>query len=318
MDRRAFLRAGVAASASTIAAGAFATTATQEQATPAAIPAATPPPPPSGGKFRMHYGPHLGMFAKHAGKDPVDQLKFIADQGFTAFEDNGMLKRPVEVQNRMAAEMSRSGIIMGVFVANADFNSKTFVKRDPEVRKALVTKMRAAVELAKRVNANWCTVVLDAYDPAVDWGYQTANAIDNLRACAEVCEPSGLIMVLEALNKRDHPGLFHTGMAQGYEICRAVNSPSCKLLMDLYHQQITEGNLIPNADASWDEIAYFQIGDNPGRKEPTTGEINYKNIFRHLHNKGYKGVLGMEHGNSKPGLEGELAVISAYRECDKF
>ena len=79
-------------------------------------------------------------------------------------------------------------------------------------------------------------------------------------------------------------------------ICRAVGSPSCKILNDLYHQQITEGNLIPNIDAAWEEIAYFQIGDNPGRKEPTTGEINYLNIFRHLHAKGYTGILGMEHG----------------------
>jgi hydroxypyruvate isomerase len=91
-----------------------------------------------------------------------------------------------------------------------------------------------------------------------------------------------------------------------------------KILDDLYHQQISEGNLIGNMDKAWDEIGYFQIGDNPGRKEPTTGEINYKNIFKHIHDKGYKGVLGMEHGNSKRGKEGEQAVIEAYRYCDSF
>ena len=69
---------------------------------------------------------------------------------------------------------------------------------------------------------------------------------------------------------------------------------------------------------AWEEIAYFQVGDNPGRKEPTTGEINYLNIFKHLHAKGFKGIIGMEHGNSKPGKEGEKAVIRAYRECDSF
>ena len=79
---------------------------------------------------------------------------------------------------------------------------------------------------------------------------------------------------------------------------------------------MTEGNLIPNLDAAWDEIAYFQIGDNPGRDEPTTGEINYGNVFRHIRDKGYQGVLGMEHGNSRPGREGELAVIEAYRSVD--
>ena len=82
--------------------------------------------------------------------------------------------------------------------------------------------------------------------------------------------------------------------------------------------QRNEGDLIMNINKNWDEIAYFQIGDNPGRNEPSTGEVNYKNIFRHLYNKGYRGVLGMEHGNASPGKDGEIAVIKAYREADNF
>jgi hydroxypyruvate isomerase len=149
--------------------------------------------------------------------------------------------------------------------------------------------------------------------------FQTAYVIEALKEAAAVCEPSGLVMVLEPLNHwRDHPGLFLSGSPQAYAICKAVGSPSCKILFDIYHQQISEGNLIPNMDRAWDEIAYIQTGDNPGRKEPTTGEINYRNVFRHLHRKGYTGILGMEHGNSKPGKEGELAVIHAYVECDSF
>jgi hydroxypyruvate isomerase len=134
----------------------------------------------------------------------------------------------------------------------------------------------------------------------------------------DICAPAGLVIVLESLNPRDHPGLFLTKIPQAFEICRAVNSPSCKILDDLYHQQITEGNLIPNVDAAWSEIAAFHLGDNPGRNEPTTGEINFRNIFKHLYEKGYKGALCMEHGASKPGKEGERAVIDAYRACDAF
>ena len=126
-------------------------------------------------------------------------------------------------------------------------------------------------------------------------------------------------MVLEPLNHwTDHAGVFLTGIPQAFQICRAVASPSCKILDDLYHQQITEGNLIPNMDKAWDEIAYIQVGDNPGRKEPTTGEINYQNIFKHIHAKGFTGIMGMEHGNSMKGKEGERAVIDAYIECDGF
>jgi len=184
----------------------------------------------------------------------------------------------------------------------------------------LVDKMQQAGEVRKRTNAEWALVVPGRYDEKLEWNYQTANVIENLKYCAEVCEPSGLVIVIEPLNTlRNHPGVFLTKIPQAYQICRAVGSPSCKVLDDLYHQQITEGNLIPNIDAAWDEIATFHIGDNPGRQEPTTGEINYRNIFKHLYEKGYKGTLCMEHGASKGKTkEGETAVIEAYRACDDF
>jgi hydroxypyruvate isomerase len=267
--------------------------------------------------FRLKYAPHFGMFENHAGKDEIAQLEFIADEGFRALEDNWMSRRPVEQQEKIAKAMERLGLEMGVFVASAEFGRVTFASNDESVRAEIVQWMKDAVECAKRVNARWCTVVPGKFDPGLEPAYQTANVIENLKVASEVCEPSGLVMVLEALNPwRDHPGLFLTKIPQGYEICRAVGSPSCKLLDDLYHQQITEGNLIPNIDKAWDEIGYFQIGDNPGRKEPTTGEINYGNVFRHIASKGFQGILGMEHGNARPGKEGERALIDAYRACD--
>jgi len=137
-----------------------------------------------------------------------------------------------------------------------------------------------------------------------------------LRRGSEILEPHGLIMVLEPLS--DNPDLFLRHSHQTFMICKAVNSPSCKILFDMYHMQRNEGNIINNIDRCWEEIAYFQIGDNPGRNEPTTGEMNYKNIFKHIHSKGYKGVMGMEHGNAQQGKEGELALIKAYREVDAF
>ena len=156
-------------------------------------------------------------------------------------------------------------------------------------------------------------------DLGLEMAYQTANVVEALRRASDLLESHGLVMVLDPLNWwPHHAGQFLTEIPQAYEICRAVDSPSCKILFDIYHQQITEGNLIPNIDKSWSEIAYFQIGDNPGRKEPTTGEINYLNVFRHIHSKGYRGVLGMEHGNSKPGKAGEMAVSAAYRKLAAY
>ncbi len=266
--------------------------------------------------FRLKYAPHLGMFRHHA-EDPLEQIRFMADQGFTAFEDNGMAGRPVELQQKIGDELARLGMTMGVFVASADFGRVDLAGDKQEIRDELLQRMRNSIEVAKRVNARWCTVVPGRYDARLEWDYQTANVIENLKRCSEILEPAGLTMVLEPLNPwRDHPGMFLTKIPQAYLLCRAVASPACKILFDIYHQQITEGNLIPNIDRAWDEIAYFQVGDNPGRCEPTTGEINYRNVFRHIHGKGFTGVVGMEHGNSQGGKEGELAVIEAYRQCD--
>ena len=269
--------------------------------------------------FNLNYAPHLGMFRQHAGTDPVDQLNFMADEGFRAFEDNGMKGRPIEVQEAMARTMANRNIKMGVFVAHTIFwQEPNLASGRDDWRDQFLTEISESVDVAKRVNATWMTVVPGHVDLRKDMGYQTANVVESLRRAADILEPHGLVMVLEPLNPRDHPGLFLSKMAQAYSICRAVDSPACKILDDLYHQQITEGNLIPNIDACWDEIAYFQMGDNPGRKEPTTGEINYLNVFKHIHEKGFEGVLGMEHGNSMPGKEGERAVIDAYRAVDAF
>ena len=269
--------------------------------------------------FNLDYAPHFGMFEKSAGSDLVDQIDFMADMGFRSLEDNGMKGRSTSDQERVAAAMTRRGMRMGVFVAHTIFWSEpNLASGKSDWRDQFLTEIEESVEVAKRVNARWMTVVPGHVDLRLADDYQRANVVETLRRASAILEPHDLIMVLEPLNRRDHPGLFLTGIPQAYEICRSVDSPACKILDDLYHQQITEGNLIPNIDAAWDEIAYFQIGDNPGRKEPTTGEINYRNVFKHIHEKGFDGILGMEHGNSRDGEAGELAVIEAYRVCDEF
>jgi hydroxypyruvate isomerase len=243
----------------------------------------------------------------------------MSERGFRSLEDNGMRGRPVAEQERIGSEMARLGMRMGVFVAHTIYwREPNLAGGDADRREEFLAEIRESVEVARRVGATWMTVVPGHVDLRLHPDFQTANVVEALRRAAEILEPHGLVMVLEPLNPRDHPGLFLKGIPQAYQICRAVDSPACKILDDLYHQQVTEGNLIPNLERAWNETAYFQIGDNPGRREPTTGEINYRNVFRRIHDKGYDGILGMEHGNSRPGVEGEQAVIAAYREVDSF
>lgn len=267
--------------------------------------------------FKLKYAARLDRFTHIAGEDPIDQIRFMADVGFAALEDSLMQQRTVQLQEKIGSELLRLGMQMGTFIATAEFQRPTFTSGKPEFREQVLNDMRAAIAVAKRLGAKWFTVVPGKYDTGLPEEKQTANVVELLKRCCELCEPAGVVMVIEPLNHLvDHPGVFLQTVSQALAICRQVQSPSCKILDDLYHQQITEGNLIHNLDMAWEEIAYIQVGDVPGRKEPTTGEINYKNVFRHLHEKGYQGLIGMEHGMAGDGPAGEQAVIDAYAEVD--
>jgi hydroxypyruvate isomerase len=273
---------------------------------------------PENKPFNLDYAFHDGMFKNNAGEDFLDQIRWAYEQGFRSIEDNGMMSRTVDQQKKIGDLLSKLGMRMGVFVITSDnWHWKTSLTTGKqEFTDRMIKDCKEAVEVAKRVNAKWMTVVPGNYERSLSFDLQTANVITALKKGAEILEPHGLIMVLESLS--DNPDLFLRHTDQAYMICKAVGSPACKFLFDMYHMQRNEGNIIANIDKVWEETGYFQIGDNPGRKEPGTGEMNYKNIFKHLYNKGYKGILGMEHGNSLPAKEGEIALIRAYRDADSF
>ncbi len=307
MKRRNFLRNSLAAAGSA--------------AIPFSESIAAPSVAPVKNNFKLKYAPHFGMFENLAGKDLFDQLKFMADNGFMALEDNGMMGRAEDVQSKIGETMAKLGMEMGVFVVDKGGNgANTLAAGKKEFVDIFLNGCKRAVEVAKRCNARFVTVVPGDFERRLPIGVQTGNVIDALRRGAEILEPHGIVMVLEPLS--DTPNLFLRTSDQTYEICRGVNSPSCKILFDIYHMQKNEGHIIPHIDWTWSEIGYFQIGDNPGRKEPTTGEINYKNVFKHCYQKskaeGKTFIFGMEHGNSRPGKDGELALIKAYQESDSF
>ena len=271
--------------------------------------------------FKMKYAPHFGMFEASAGEDLLDQLRFMHDVGFTAFEDNGLMKRPVEVQQQIGDLLAKLGMTMGVFVIDAGDNWKvSYATGKAEFREPFLKACREAVDVARRVNATWMTVVPGFFERTLPIGIQTGHVIDLLKAGADILAPHKLTMVLEPLS--DNPDLFLRFSDQTYMICRAVGSPACKILFDMYHMQRNEGRLIDHMDWAWDEIAYFQIGDVPGRKEPGTGEMNYRNLFKHIYERsraeGREYILGMEHGNAVPGKDGDMKLIEAYVEADGF
>jgi len=271
--------------------------------------------------FKLKYAPHIGMFEQSAGKDPLDQIRFMADNGFRAFEDNGMMARTPDLQQAMGDLLAKRGMTMGVFVIDGGDNWKvSLATGKPEFKEVFLKACRTSVEVAKRCGAKWMTVVPGYFARELPLGIQTGHVLDALRAGADILAPHNLTMVLEPLS--DNPDLFLRTSDQAYGVCRAINSPACKILFDMYHIQRNTGRIVTNLDWAWDEIGYLQIGDVPDRNEPGTGEVHYQYIFKHIHAKAAAAardiVLGMEHGNSRPGKDGEREVIEAYVRADAF
>jgi len=270
-------------------------------------------------RFSLGYAPHEGSFASRGGR--IEQIACAADQGFTAWEDNEARYRPVAEQTAMAKALADRGMKMGVFVASMPKwgQSRPLLgATDDADRESFLADVRTSIEVAKRLNTTRMTIVTGFLDARVPLDIQTARVIDVMRRAGDIVAPHGIVMVMEPLNTRtDHPGVYMQTIAQGFVVARGVNSPAVKVLADLYHEQIQSGNLIPSLDTAWREIAYLQFGDNPGRKEPGTGEVNYANVVRWLRARGYTGVIGMEHGNSVDGRAGEERLIAAYRAIDE-
>lgn len=288
--------------------------------------------------FNLTYAPHIGLFPNSAGKDPIDQIRYMADLGFKAIEDSGfnaphipfdtspmgigLFNQEPAYLDKLGGAIANAGMVMGTFVMTPPVWPPVamLTSGNLEQRELFLKKCKKGLEVARRIDAKFVTVSTDCYDRSLPIEIQTANAIEALRYAADIFEPQGVTMVIETLS--DHHELFLRTSSQAYLICRAVNRDCCKILFDMYHLQKNEGRLIYHIDLVWDEIGYFQIGDEPGRKEPGTGEVNYKNVFKHIYHKSKADnrdlILGMEHFKSMEGVEGEQALLKAYQEVDGF
>ena len=274
---------------------------------------------PTGAKpaFKLKYAPNLGLMG-HI-KDPIDRLNEYAAFGFKAFEFNGLMGWELARAEKLKRKMDDLGMEMGVFVANPSGWDKAGMV-DPRQRDAFLEEIRKAVTYHRIMGNKCCTVITGPALPGVYRGQQRYNVVESLRRAAEIVEKTELTLVVEPLNPYvDHPGYFLNRSDEAYEIMKAVDSPQIKILFDIYHQQITEGNLINNIRACYDEIGYFQLADVPGRHEPGTGEINYRNVFKAIYDLGFKGILGLELSPSiKQDPEGSLKVFHSIVEADKF
>jgi hydroxypyruvate isomerase len=241
----------------------------------------------------------------------LDRLRKVKEAGFSHYEFWPWRDKDLDGILRLNQEL---GLTATQFTASPVKGfGHGITNPDPARREEFEEEIRSAVAVAKRLGVKKVCVVAGEETPGYSRDDQTRAVITALKAGARIVEPEGITIILEPLNILvDHPRQLIVHSAHAAEVLRAVGSPNVKMLFDIYHQQISEGNLTGNIRKYRERIGYFQLADHPGRHEPTTGEISYPFVLRTIHDVGYRDAIGMEMTpRSDP-----MAAFQAIRRVD--
>ena len=234
------------------------------------------------------YAPRIELFKGN----PTTQLKHIAYQGFTAFEDSEIHNRQVAQQEAIAASIKQYGLTMGTFVGHKIYwTAPNLTSGKQHYRDEFIADIKHSITIAQRIDAKWITIVPGSIDSPLEMSFQTQNVVEILKQASALLEPHGITMVLEPFSLSKHSGLFLKTLSQAYEICKAVDSPSCKILFTISSQKTQEESIISSLDKYWNEIAYFQLENK--HNDPITSVTDYKEVLTYIHSRGFKGILGM-------------------------
>lgn len=237
-------------------------------------------------------------------KFPIaDALAKTSELGFDGFEMFNW--RDAKTLDTFATEAKKyPNLECATLVANKGVEAPGCGLVNPKERDQFLKEMASAVDAAKRVNCKKLVTLTGNEVPGVSREDQMASAIAGLKAVAPMLEKNGITAVVEILNTYvDHKGYYLYTVKDGARLIDAVGSPNVKILFDIYHVQIMEGFLIPNIRKNIDRIGHFHIGDVPGRHQPGTGEINYRNVFKAIWELGYEGYAALEYGPTVPVYE---------------
>ena len=228
------------------------------------------------------------LYRAEAPNDFMERINLIADTGVPAIEFWSWRNKDLDA---VKATAEKNNLAIAGFV---DQTSGTLV--DASQRDAFVQGTRESCQTANRLNCKTLIVTVGQEIPGVPRIDQHASIVEGLKAVAPIVEAAGVTLVVEPLNILvNHKGYYLYQSDEGFEIVREVGSPNVKLLFDIYHQQVSEGNLLANISANLDLIGHFHVADCPGRNQPGTGEINYPNIFKYIADSPYQGYVGLEY-----------------------
>lgn len=240
----------------------------------------------------------------------LDRLEKAAEFGFPAVEFWPWEKKNISVDD-IAKAADRWKIEIAQFTA---WGFRPGLN-DPANHQDFVKKIEAGCQVAKKLNCRKMCVVGGDDIRGLTQAQMHQNIIDGLKKAAPVAEKHQVMLILEPMNIRvDHKGHCLYGTEPAVKICRAVGSPFVKVLFDLYHSHISEGDLCGHLKDGFKELGYVQIADHPGRNEPGTGEIYYPRVLRELQKLGYKDYVGLELTPSKD----ERTAAQAVHRADQW
>ncbi|MCC6391633.1 MAG: TIM barrel protein, partial [Bryobacterales bacterium] len=243
------------------------------------------------------------------------RIRLAAEQGFDAVEFWNWDNKDLPAIRKTAAE---AGIAIATFQSN---RGGTLI--NPAQRETFIAGIRESLAKAQEMRVPQLFLLTDELGedrsvrfrfPEIPPESQRESALEGLKELARVAEAASVSLLLEPLNTYvDHPGYFLNHSALGLELVRAVGSPRIKLLYDIYHMQVMEGNLIPTLTRNLDAIGHIHVADSPGRRQPGTGEINYPVVLRQLRESGYSGYIGLEFEPTIPSKEAAAQALALIK-----
>lgn len=227
--------------------------------------------------------------------DPVEGIAHAADLGLEAvefFDIEGADREAVREASEEHGVDIAASLTVGV-AGNTGAEGESIT--DPSLHERAVSDIERSLELGGELGTETLIVTVGPEREELPPGAEHRAIVNVLQDAAPAAQRAGITLVVEPLNNPvDHPGYYLTSSAEAYEIVDAVDSPRVGVLYDVYHQQITEGNLIANVREHGEFIGHYHVADVPGRHEPGTGEIDYANVLEAIADTGYDGYVGLE------------------------
>jgi hydroxypyruvate isomerase len=231
------------------------------------------------------------------GMDLPQTMEKVAEAGYQGFEFGNWRAQDAAAITKLKNKL---GLECACLVGNRAVNPKGMTLVDPADREAFLAEIKASTEAAKRFETTRLVTLTGNELPGVPREAQHKSIVEGLKRAYDVVAPHGVTLIVEPLNTLvNHQGYYLNHTPEAFEIMREVASPNVKILFDIYHVQIMDGNLIETIGKNIASIGHFHVGDVPGRHEPGTGEINSTNVFRAIRETGFRDFVAMEYTPSK-------------------